>query len=263
MMNDKKTAADQNGGRPEKRSTRTAANGGSLFMKILSRPFRSAAVPVSRSSGQPPFGVEAGQATSEMVFILPLLIILAGGAICIVYMCWQGVKTQEAANYAARIEGQERVSGGVSADDINRTMGLGMGGDKDPTLNKDKMTAEEARNLRPSGGSMSITSVYGKYRDEVRKMFSIGERDHVHVMPPVRNSLTDQVKVVRVMTPPKIFNFQMDPVMVASTAYGGECTNAYGLPCWAHTGDNQSGSELYWQKLLRENPGNDKSQDIK
>jgi hypothetical protein len=208
---------------------------------------------------------ERGQAASELVIILPLLLLLAFGAIALTYMCWQGVKTQEAANLAARIQGQERVAGGVSLADIDLVNGMGMGGDQDPTAlrGQDFLTPERARGERPRGGAMSVRSVYGKLRQAARDMFSPGERDHLFVPPPVRRSITDQVKVVRVMTPPEIFDFQIKPVVVEATAYGGECTNMYGLPCWGHTGGSLNSGELYWQKLLRENPGNDNSSDLK
>jgi hypothetical protein len=207
----------------------------------------------------------SGQAMSELVIILPLLVVLAGGAIAISYMCWQGIKTQQAANLAARIQGQERVAGGTSASDINNVNGLGMGGDQDPSAlaGQDYLTAERAQNLRPQGGAMSVRSVYGKFRDAARSFFSVGERDHVFVPPPVLRSITDQVKVVRVMTPPKIFDFQLKPILVEATAYGGECTNMYSLPCWGHTGANTGSGDLYWQQLLSQNKGNDSSPGLK
>src|ERR1051326_2875203 len=46
-----------------------------------------------------------GQAITEMVIVIPLLIMLLSGAMAWVYTCWQGVKVQQAANIAARIQG--------------------------------------------------------------------------------------------------------------------------------------------------------------
>src|SRR5688572_3895751 len=66
----------------------------------------------------------AGQATTEMLFILPLLLILAACAAYITYICWQGLKVQQAANLAARINGQERVGGAKDFNQIYLDNGL-------------------------------------------------------------------------------------------------------------------------------------------
>ena len=52
----------------------------------------------------------SGQATVEMAIRSPLLLALIGGGILVVFSCWQGIKVQQGANLAARIQGEERVS---------------------------------------------------------------------------------------------------------------------------------------------------------
>jgi len=225
-----------------------------------SKAFKShrADSPIHRLTGS---SREAGQGMSELVIMLPLLVMLAFGALAITYMCWQGIKVQEAANLAARVQGQERVAGGTSANDINQVNGTGpgMGGDADPSAHinpNDPTQIQTLRTLAPPMGGPSPSTVYGKYRQIVRDLFTTGEQEHLYVPPPVRGSITDQVKVVRLMQPPALFSWQMDPVMVTSTAYGGEDTNMYSLPRWGKTSSNGN-NNLYWQQILQK--GNDNS----
>src|SRR5262249_44332746 len=68
-----------------------------------------------------------GQSSVEMVFILPLLIMLAGGMLFVINAGWQDLKVQQAANLLARVEGQEKVMGGASVSAIANENGFGLG----------------------------------------------------------------------------------------------------------------------------------------
>ena len=200
---------------------------------------------------------KSGQSLAEMVVFLPMLLMMAAGAIFIVYMCWQGVKVQQAANMAARVEGEERVAGGTSAGSIREVNGLGIGGDEDITANgmpdASSLSGKNSTNL----AAIPTNSVYGKYRSLVRGMFGAGEIPHLFVPPPVLGANTDRVKVTRVMTPPSVFGMQMTPVVIDATAYGGEDSHMYALPRWGCTGSNCDPSKPYWQQILKDpNNGN-------
>src|SRR5262245_39084837 len=108
-----------------------------------------------------------GQGTTEIALMLPLFVILLGGVLFVGYMCWQGLKVQQAANLAARIQGQERVAGGyappnnpnVGVQFIRQDNGIDGGGDKIPD-NLDALDgnpdAFAQYKVKPTGG------VYGK-----------------------------------------------------------------------------------------------------
>src|SRR5262245_41063657 len=102
---------------------------GSEGRRIGGSAKRHYAVPPSR---RPVASCRSGQGMTEIVIMMPLFVILACGVLSIGYMCWQGLKVQEAANLAARIQGQERVSGGASTDTILQDNGLDAAGDRLP-----------------------------------------------------------------------------------------------------------------------------------
>jgi hypothetical protein len=180
---------------------------------------------------------QKGQGMSEIVLMLPLFLILAAGSISIAYMCWQGIKVQQAANLAARIQGQERVSGGVSQQSISRDNGMeGMGDqvpDEDDVAKMGNGANMSGWKSRPSGG------VYGRFYDAVHTMFSKNEQNKLFVPPPINQGInTDTVQVVRVLTPPKILDFQLKPIRLEAKAYGGEDSHMYALPRWGSTANN-------------------------
>src|ERR1019366_5931745 len=97
---------------------------------------------------------EKGQTTVEMIFVLPLLIMLAGGMIFFVYVGFQDIKLQQAANLAARVEGQEKVSGGTSTQEIDAENGF-VSGDH-PTIENASITNSDFEvdpSLQVSAGS--------------------------------------------------------------------------------------------------------------
>jgi hypothetical protein len=178
---------------------------------------------------------ERGQAMTELVIILPLLLMLCAGVASVVYMCWQGIKVQQAANLAARVEGQERVAGGVSVQaiqDINGTNGK----------TDDNMTEAQIQQELKNGGNLSShqrqsQSVYGKFRQYILDRFGPGEQAKLLVPAPVPGQvgISDKVQVIRAMAPPSMFGLHIDPVIVTGTAYGGEDPNMYALPRWGTT----------------------------
>ncbi len=205
-----------------------------------------------------------GQATTELVIILPLFCVLAGGAISVVYMTWQGLKTQQAANLAARMQGQERVNGGVNRTQVDGVNGFGINQngmqDIDPMQNNSsgpifarsnadrRQQSQNVQRLFESnrgrdrrGGS----SVYAKYRTMVLNMFSPGEQEKVFIPAPKAGFVTDEIRVVRIFDPPEFFGFKMSPVTVEAKAYGGEDPGMYGLPRWGSNA-NASGSNRRW-----------------
>ena len=183
----------------------------------------------------------AGQATSEMVILLPLFVVLIGGVISIGYMCWQGIKVQQAANMAARIQGQERVGGGATGTDINIENGITGEGDELPEVDENGRFRGDVRNLHLAQDG-SIPGVYGNFRRVVRGMFNGGEKERLYIPPPKTGANSDAVKVVRVLNPPKIFWLKLKPVVLEATAYGGEDTRMYGLPRWGKTGEDRNNS---------------------
>jgi hypothetical protein len=179
-----------------------------------------------------------GQATTELAIILPLFVLLAGGLLSVGYICWQGLKVQEAANLAARIQGEERVGGGVSADSIQQDNGLDGSGDRVPddsligglSKNPDALSGMKSK---PTGG------VYGKIYKAVHQMFTKGEQEKLFVPPPIKQGInSDTVQVVRVLNPPKFLDFKLAPIRLEAEAYGGEDSHMYGLPRWGRTADS-------------------------
>jgi hypothetical protein len=195
------------------------------------------------------FKSNSGQATTEIVIMLPLFLLLAFGAIAITYICWQGIKVQEAANLAARIQGQERISGGHSEESIRQDNGLDGGFDKLPT-------AEDLSQLDSSDDGLSgfkskpAGGVYGRYYQAVHDMFGKGEQKKLFVPPPTNVGLnTDTIKVVRVLNPPKFFDFKLKPIRLEATAYGGEDVHMYALPRW---GSTEGSSDQFYQGQIKE-----------
>lgn len=194
---------------------------------------------------------ERGQASTEMLFILPLFVMLSAGTVFIVYMCWQGVKVQSAANLAARVEGQDRVAGGPSVPLIQAVNGLyqGLGGtfgDQDPTtmvpaLPGGLQSLSAALSPQPRISAQQHPppgrTVYAKFYAYAHSLFGAGERQNLFVPAPVLGVNTDMVKVVRVMTPPKVLTMTLPQVVVAGKAYGGEDPHMFALPRWGVVSD--------------------------
>lgn len=197
-----------------------------------------------------------GQATTEMVFLLPILILVIGGGIALVYMCWQGLVVQQAANVAARIQGEERVGGGTSLDQIYQQNGEGpyTSGDSDPT----QMDPKQAHVTSPPPDS-----VYEKYYKVVKKMFG-AYAGQTFVPPPVIGQNVDQVTVARVISLTKLkvpgFKWKQDQAVLSGKAWGGEDTYMYGLPRWGKSGGSGgSNGQPEWKNLLRETANGNQS----
>jgi len=219
----------------------------------------------------------SGQGTTEMVFLIPLFVVLGAGAIFVSYMCWQGVKAQEAANVAARIAGQETVGGAQDYSTLLRdnglvtSVGVNTAGDPDPSsctqANSAQMQACLDNLLKTNGGSGSTvgnngtktpanggSGVYWSYRKLVYALFSTGEQKNLFVPTPVTRGGESEVTVARVMRPPKIFGWQPPIVSIEAKAYGGEDTYMYSLPRWGETSSNgASGGVPYWETLFKNN----------
>jgi hypothetical protein len=176
---------------------------------------------------------QRGQGTAELAIITPLFILIAGAAIAIGYMCWQGIRVQQAANYAARIQGQERIGGGTSERDIKADNGTAFDGDQDPSSagknTWQNVTALNDLHHAPPGG------LYGRIYSSVQGFFSKGEQARLFIPQPDRGLTTDKVKVIRVLNPPNLFGFKLDPIILKGEAYGGEDPHMYGLPRWGST----------------------------
>jgi len=218
-----------------------------------------------------------GQSTVEMIIIMPTLVILAAAVISIVYMSWQGVKVQQAANMAARAAGQEVVGAaqdfGKVMEDNGMMTGLGAraAGDTDPSVscpqNDPRAQASCLEQFRQGmGGKLPPDAgrgMYWDYRKKVYAMFNKGEQEKLFVPAPrVRNGVVE-VKVIRVMYPPKVFDWQMPPIQVIGKAYGGEETYMYGLPRGGTFSQSSGPNGKFWQKELmqmsdqvRNNPKN-------
>ena len=201
----------------------------------------------------------AGQGTTEMVFLLPLLTVLAVGTLSIGYMCWQGIKVQQAANLAARVQGQERVAGGQNTYSIDQMNGVqGHVGDDDPTaLGRTPLNSQAAASLQhnsPNSTGFS-NSVFGKYYSMVQQLFGPGEQKNLFIPQPTLRIGSDEVKVVRVMTPPKVFGLNMPPVTVTGDAYGGEDPMMFSLPRWGSTGDGSTPypGQPWYQGAIKKN----------
>lgn len=190
----------------------------------------------------------AGQAMTELVFILPFILVLAGGAISVAYICFQGLKVQQAANLAARIQGQERVAGGKVVASILQDNGVGDGTGDDAASAAKALQELQSNPHALDGRTVTLpTGVYGHYYKAVQSLFSKGEQEKLFVLPPHSGINTDAVEVIRILAPPKILNYQMPPVELTATAYGGEDTHAFGLPRWGSVPNTTSASGLFWQ----------------
>lgn len=208
---------------------------------------------------------DAGQATTEMIFLLPIFVILTAAAVFFAYIGWQGVKVQNAANLAARIAGQEYVGGAKDFATIMQDNGLvtslnvQAAGDGDPTECAAKPTGDEQRkcidklaNGKPKlAGGPTSGGLYWSYRRRVYEMFSAGEQDRLFVPTPVSRNETIEVKVIRTLVPPKIMNWQMPPLVLVGQAYGGEDTYVYGLPRFG-TVSGGPGAKKFWEEIVAE-----------
>ncbi len=224
-----------------------------------------------------PLRSNKGQGTTEMVFLIPLFVTLAAGAIFIVYMCWQGIKVQEAANFAARVAGQESVGGArdyatlLSDNGVLTAVGSTAAGDADPSTcqqaDTTKMQACLDSMLATNGGSGAGagnlgtktpasgggTGVYWSFRKAVYNMFSAGEQKNLFVPAPATRGGITEVKVNRVMRAPTIFNWHPPIVSIEGKAYGGEDTYMYALRRFGHTGGiTTNNTDLpFWQQILQ------------
>jgi hypothetical protein len=54
------------------------------------------------------------------------------------------------------------------------------------------------------------------------------------------------VKVIRVLNPPDILGFKLDPITLKGEAYGGEDPHMYGLPRWGSTPNKRN----YYESLI-------------
>jgi hypothetical protein len=191
----------------------------------------------------------SGQAMTEMVFLLPLLVILAAGCLIVAYMCWQGIQVQAAAGYAARIYGQERVGGALTQADIMQENGLlqanGQVGDDDPTApgqNLQQRRSDSYRRAQPRSGVFA--SLYGS----VRGFFTPRENQSLYIPGPEHGpgGVTDSVKVVRVFEFSSIFGWKPDKVAITGKGYGGEDSLMYGVPRWGR--DSPSATGPLWKR---------------
>ncbi len=205
--------------------------------------------PIRRSL---PMRLACGQAAMEMVFILPILLTLIGGGMFIVYACWQGIHVQQAANLAARIQGQERLGGGKSLGEIDRQNGVSSF-DAADTSQWNKAFAPPSQNEPPA------RSVYGKYYHLAKNLISSGfQGDHVYISPPLIGQNVDKVRVIHTLHLPKIPFFKwpagQEQITMEAVAYGGEDTNMYGLPRWGES--DQSNGQPEWKNMVRDSKNN-------
>jgi len=199
---------------------------------------------------------KSGQSTVEMAFLMPLLVMMIGAALFILYVSWQGIRTQQAANLAARVQGQERVAGGTSIGGIAQDNGSTT--DSTSGVNTDvgvgfadfnPMSMLGAAPTRPvAGGGLA-----GKINKLVRDLFPGTSETEAYVPPPVIGQNVDTVSVIRKITMPRI-PFLNNPgtapqVTIQGTAYGGEDTFMYGLPRW---GTTASAADPEWKTLVNQ-----------
>ena len=186
---------------------------------------------------------QEGQAVAELVVILPILLMLAVGVISVVYVCWQGIKVQQAANLAARIEGQERVAGGFNSASIASDNGIfpGMAGIGTNSTSGaiDPNTLEAMRTQQQSLGVMNAT-VFGKVIQAAKSFFSPSEQQNVVVATPQFGAVgySDKIRIFRTVTTPSGFGLPSKTITLEGTAYGGEDTHMYGLVRWGRDGQN-------------------------
>jgi hypothetical protein len=128
-----------------------------------------------------------------------------------------GVRAQQAANLAARIQGQERVSGGRDAGQISQ--------------------------MNIEGGA----SAYGHYKEEIRVFLQLREGEGWTASPPTIRLGSDEVRVTTRATFPSVAGFEAQDISLEANAYGGEDTYMYGLPRW---GSRAQDGRPYWQYLM-------------
>lgn len=217
--------------------------------------------PISRSPVLS-FG-RAGQASTEMVVILPLLLLLAGAMLFVAYGTWQGMKVQQAANLVARVQSQERLGGGTSVSAINDSNGFGGGQPADPDPDTPASSDDSGlggTSMRPLSAGAERRSLYGKVRGMVHDMFPQSSQEDLFVPAPKIGLNVDKVKVVRVIKLPKIpfFNWgdSQKSINLVGTAYGGEDPYMYGLPRWGQAGSgtslNSGNGDPEWKKMINE-----------
>lgn len=182
----------------------------------------------------------SGQATVEMALVLPVLVLFIGGAVGLVYLGQQSLKVQEAANVAARIQGQERVAGGRDLTSIERDNFGGMGEGDDETDDPNVTTSRDGD-----------PSVFGRWYTLVRRMFGRRTEGLVIRKPEIGQNV-DKVRIVRMIELPKVpfMDGQRRKIKLVGEAYGGEDTHMYGLPRWGKTG---SSNDPEWQNIIKEN----------
>ncbi len=216
--------------------------------KVLSAQQTSSSTQDSALSTQHLF-THSGQAALEMVFLVPLFVILIGGAMSAVYVGWQSLKVQEAANMGARIQGQERVGGGKDFDSIQAVNGQDEAGERVYDNMGD-----------PRSQAPQKPSVYRRVYFSVKSFFSKMEQEAVFIPKPIVGQNVDEVQVHRFLKLPDIpfLNRRgVDRVKLSGRAWGGEDTYMYGLPRWGKTGSssdlggNSGSGEYEWQRLLQ------------
>lgn len=190
-----------------------------------------------------------GQTTVEMVFVLPLLIMLAGGMLFMVYAGWQDLKLQQAANLLARVEGQEKVSGGTSIDAINTENGwIGSGsGFRDADAKIDDT------NFGITGtGSVSSRGAPTLFLRMINLLKGLFPGGGVTLSQPRSGQNVDQITITRIIPTFKIPFMKGNAglpkqIVLQGQAYGGEDPYMYALPRWGATGND---SHPEWRKLL-------------
>lgn len=197
-----------------------------------------------------------GQATTEMVFIFPLLLAVIGAFMFLLYGAWQGIKTQQAANLAARIQGQERVQGGTGLPEIDRENGNAVG--QGDTLSMDSSDSTDSSRPKAHGNinQPSRTSVYGRYYFLIKEQL-FPKNAQVIIPAPVIGQNIDKVSVFRLIDVPNIPFIKPGTlpkqIQLQGTAWGGEDTYMYALPRWGQTGSGGSGAPE-WNNLTKELP---------
>jgi hypothetical protein len=187
-----------------------------------------------------------GQTAVEFVLMVPFFAAVAAMVMFVTYTCWQGVKTQQAANLAARIAGQQAVGGAQNFGQIDTMNGVQAG---------------VTNNNNPNPGPPTPTpggSVYSDYYTKVQRLMKISDSTKLRAFPPSIGLQSVEVKVIRTISLPAIFflgaqqiSIGDDRHMIGSlhyvSAYGGEDTYMYGLPRWGAPG---LGSSSYWRGLM-------------
>jgi hypothetical protein len=179
----------------------------------------------------------------EFVIMVPLFAAVAAMVMFVTYICWQGVKTQQAANLAARIAGQETVGGAQTFGDIDRMNGVQNGVTNNNNPNP----------LLPNGAS-----VYNTYSTKVQALLNIHDTALLRAFPPSIGLGSTEVKVIRSISFPAVFFLSAQQITIGDdrhvmgsvhyvNAYGGEDTFMFGLPRWGGSGLGQG---PYWQNLM-------------